>query len=248
MNVIIVEDESPALKRMRQLIAAAPMPLEILAEARSGKTAIEQIDSLAPDAIFLDIHLMDMTGFEVLSRIQHNPYVIFTTAYHEYALQAFEHLSIDYLLKPFDQVRFNKALEKLSTLQAASSENAFTAFRTWMQNNGKRPQSLPIKDKDRIHLIAFEEVAYFKAADKYVSVILRNGKEHLLTKSLTQLQLELPDNFLRVHRSYIVNRQLVFQLQRYFKGRFLLKLNDHQHTTITSSEAYQTQIKLAFGI
>lgn len=249
MKVILVEDELPALQRLRKMVVASPHFLEIVGEAHSGELALEQIHSLRPDAIFLDIHLMDMTGFELLAKLQHHPYVIFTTAYQEYALKAFEFLSVDYLLKPFDQTRFDKAVQKLMQLQTPSTEHAIADLQTWVQQQRARPQhTLPIKDKDRIRLIAFEEIAYFKAEDKYVQVVLANGKQHLLSKSLSQLALELPDSFLRVHRSYILNRDYVYELQRYFKGRFVIKLNDRGNTTITSSELYQTEIKAVFGL
>ncbi len=249
MKVLIVEDEYPALERMKVLVANSSHRLDLVGEASSGAAAIASIEAQQPEAIFLDIHLMDMTGFEVLSRLQHNPFVIFTTAYQEYALKAFEYLSVDYLLKPFNQSRFDKAVSKLMDLQSPTASNAFQLFQQWTQQQATpKAQTLAIKDKDRITLVPMEDIAFLKAEDKYVKVCLANGKQHLLTKTLSQLELELPDEFLRVHRSYIVHRAYVYELQRYFKGRFVLKLNDKAQTNITSSDMYAAKIKASFGL
>ena len=119
-TVFIVEDELLALNRVTKLLGSYANELTIIGKAQHGKTAIQQIEQLQPDVLFLDIQLPDMTGFKVLSQLTYQPFVVFTTAYAEYAVQAFETYSIDYLVKPFDAERFKKAVVKLKTFTSSN--------------------------------------------------------------------------------------------------------------------------------
>ncbi len=248
MKVVLIDDERPALLRLKDLIAATPQPLEIVGTANTGSAALDLMHRVQPDAIFLDIQLTDMTGFDLLAALTINPFVIFTTAYQDFALKAFDYYAIDYLLKPIQQVRFDVAIEKLTALRTQTASNSFAVLDQWMKQQTQRAHAFPIKEKDRILLVDFEEMAYLKAADKYVTLQLKNGKQHLLSKTLQQLALELPPSFIRVHRSYIVNKTFVYEIQRFFKARFILKLNDQQRSSITTSEKYAEVVKLAFSI
>ncbi|MFK8104451.1 MAG: LytR/AlgR family response regulator transcription factor [Saprospiraceae bacterium] len=248
MKVVLIDDEKPALLRLNDLISTTPQPLEIVGEASTGSAALDLIHRVRPDAIFLDIQLMDMTGFDLLAALTINPFVIFTTAYQDFALKAFDYYAIDYLLKPIQQARFDLAMEKLTALRTQTASNSFAVLDQWVKQQNQQAHAFPIKEKDRIHLVNFEEMVYLKAADKYVELQLENGKQHLLSKTLQQLALELPPSFIRVHRSFIVNKKFVYEIQRFFKSRFILKLNDKQRSSITTSEKYAEVVKSAFNI
>lgn len=249
MKAIVVEDEYPALNRMKELIEASSHQIEWVKEAMTGREAISLINANKVDVIFLDIQLPDMMGFDILPHLSYNPLIIFTTAYHEYALKAFEYYAIDYLLKPVTQERFDRAIQKLIDLKPSNPLESFGKIEEWMRQQIKQKnQSFPIKKKDRIILIDYDDIVYLKAEDKYVNVVLKTGEKHLITRSLTQLELEFPEGFLRVHRSYIVNRHFVYEIHKHFKGRFVLKLSDRANNSITTGEMYGAKVKGAFGI
>jgi two-component system LytT family response regulator len=249
MKAFIVEDEVPAMIRMKEIIKSSPQDISICGEASIGEVAIQKINKLRPDVIFLDIQLPDINGFEVLAKITCSPYVIFTTAYSEHALKAFEYHSIDYLIKPIEQEKFNSALKKLEDIKVKSTQDVFQNMDHFMQMVQKpKSTTLAVKERDRIMLLNLDEIAYFEADDKYVNVCCANGKRHLLSKSLSQLELELPPQFHRIQRSFIVNQNYVVELERHFKGRFVLKLIDQKKTTIKTGEMYLSKVKEVFGI
>jgi two-component system LytT family response regulator len=248
MKAYIVEDEKLAGNRLKQLILDGTHDLEIIGESQKGKEAIKEINSLKPELIFLDIQLLDMTGFDVLQNLVYQPYIIFTTAYHQYAIDAFEHFAVDYLLKPIEQDKFNKSIKKLLKMMDKTSMQSFDSVNTWIKQNVKKRTSFSIKKNDKITLVDIDNVAWIKAEDKYVEIGEKNGKSHLLNKTLKLLETELPENFVRIHRSYIINRDFVFEIHKYFKGRYVFKLNDNDRSSITSSESYLSEIKEKFEL
>ncbi len=253
IKVLIIDDEYPARLRMKKLLEIHSHQLEMVGEADGGRQAIQKIETLRPQAIFLDIQMPDMSGFEVLEQLTYQPMVIFTTAYSEYAIQAFETFSVDYLVKPIAVTRLKTAIDKLLKFSAAQQTAPdFDQLKTLLDNIQQKPIpqafALPIKKRDRIIFIDFEDIAYFKAEDKYAVAMMKDGKQHLLSKSLGQLAGELPINFARVHRSFIVNRTFIIELEKYFKGSYLLKLRDQANTEIKTGESYSGQLKEWMGI
>jgi len=248
-KAIIIEDEFPARLRLSKLLDQHTDVIQLIGEAETGKSAISLIEDKKPDLLFLDIQLPDMTGFDVLSKLSYQPWIIFTTAYSEYALKAFETMSIDYLVKPIEQERFNQSINKLSQW-----ENPQTVDYNIMQELIEKLQkpkpavSLSIKKKDKIILIDYDQISHFKSEDKYVNVKLINGEQHLLGKTLTQLDTTLPNTFVRVHRSYIINKSIVLEIQKYFSGKFILLLKDKEMNKIKTGETYTKVIKQIFNI
>ena len=249
-KAFIVEDELPAMKRVKKLLSEHHFTVELVGEADNGKIAIEQIEVLRPDVLFLDIQLPDMTGFEVLSALTYQPLVIFTTAYDQYAIKAFESYSIDYLVKPFDANRFQLAIEKLKKMGNQQKQVDFQKLETLLHQHQSKitPVSLPVKKGDKIILLDFEEIIYLKAEDKYVRIFTKNGKDHLCEKSLSKLEQKLPNIFIRVHRSFMVNRNHISEVRKYFKGKLILHLKDKEQTTITTGEKYSASVKSMLGI
>lgn len=250
IKVIVIDDEGPARLRIKKLIKEQAPQLELLGEADCGSQAIDLIEALRPDAIFLDIQMPDMSGFEMLSQLSYQPMVIFTTAYTEYAIKAFESFSVDYLVKPLEVPRFEKAIEKLNKMSQKTAEPNLASIQAFFQQvkPAAKSFSLPIKKRDRIILVDFEDISHFKAEDKYVQVAMNDGATHLLNKTITQLEKELPEAFIRVHRSYIVNRTYIYEIQKHFKGKLSLKLKDKNGSTILTGETYSAKIKKLMGL
>jgi len=233
-----------------KLLAAYPSAFQIIGEANNGTTAIEQIENLRPDLVFLDIQMPDKNGFEVLAALSYQPMVIFTTAYEQYAIQAFEVHSVDYLVKPTEASRLEKTIQKLNQFQGNPPQGE---AQKWQQllaqlQPKKEKFALTIKNGDRIILLRFEEITYLEAADKYVTIHTVGGQKHLTDLSLNELTQKLADNFIRVHRSTIVNQDFILEAKRFFKGRFIITLRDGLGTNIRSSASYLADIKLALGL
>jgi len=246
---LIIEDELLATMRMRRLLNAHQNTIELIGTANTGQAAIDMIQSETPDLIFLDIQLPDMSGLDILDQIDHNPMIIFTTAYSEFAVQAFEKHAIDYLVKPIAQERFDLAIAKLDTRQTFGQLDMDLLKSILVGNtSAKKITSLPIKKKDKIILIAFEDIVFFKADDKYLNVHTKDGSCHLISKSLSELETGLPDQFTRVHRSYIINRIYVREIHKHFKGKFILQLSDRLGSKIQTGSSYKENVKLVFGL
>ena len=176
--------------------------------------------------------------------------VIFSTAYEQYAVEAFESYSIDYLVKPFAADRFAKAMQKLEKFGKQRPTTNFQELEKLVQQ--LRPQkksfALPVKIGERILLLDYEEITHFKAEDKYTRVFTKNGKKYLGDWSLSQLEKELPSEFLRVHRSFIVNKTAVMEIRKYFKGKLILVLDDGKKTTVMTGGTYSERVKMELGL
>lgn len=250
LTAFIVEDELLAQNRVEKLLTPYTQAVKLVGTAQNGKTAITHIEELQPDVLFLDIQLPDMTGFKVLAQLTYQPLVIFTTAYANYAIQAFENYSIDYLVKPFDSQRFKKAMDKLMKFggQPATVDYHQIESIIFKDKKGNDPFALPVKIGNSIKLFDFENIAYLKAEDKYVRIFTKNGDDHLSERSLQKLEEKLPRQFIRVHRSFIVNITFIQEVQRYFKGNLILILNDKSETKITTGSKYVTALKAQIGL
>lgn len=249
-TAIIIEDEYPAILRLKHMVSLHSDAITLLTHADTGRAGIDSVNKLRPDVIFLDIHLPDMTGFEVLNALDYHPMVIFTTAYAEYAVQAFEVFSVDYLVKPFEESRFRKAIEKIAHFKQIESPPDYAKMATLFFEAQRKPKqtSLAVKSGNKILLIDFEDITHFKADDKYVTVSLPDNKSYLSEKSLSTLEQILPEQFIRIHRSYIINKVWIAEIHRYFKGRLMLVLDDKQRTTLITSDGYTQQVKEALGL
>lgn len=248
-TTIIIDDENPARIRLKRLLTSFADKIEILAEADCGIDAIHQIEELRPDVLFLDVQMPDMTGFEVLAKLTYQPLVIFTTAYEKYAIKAFENYSVDYLVKPFGAARFERAIQKLSKFgggdAAVKPSTDFSKLEALFESlkPAKKSFTFPVKVGDKILLIDFQHIHYFQAEDKHVRVFVNNGKTYLGDWSLGKLAEELPDDFVRVHRSYIIHKGNIGSIQKYFKGKYVLTLNDSKKTKITTGSTYSEVVK-----
>lgn len=249
-KAIVIDDEPAARRLMKSLLLEHKDAVEVIAEAGNGGEAIEKIESLQPDLIFLDIQMPDLTGFEVIERLQHKPNIIFTTAYEQYAIKAFETFSIDYLLKPIKEERLEQSIAKLKQFGKVSSQLDVAGLQQLIQQL-KAPQkttALPVKTGDRINLLKFENISYLEAQDKYVFIHSIDGQKHLTDQTLSSLEEKLPGQFYRVQKSFIINKERIKEMHKHFNGRYLFTMDDKDNTRISSGRTYHESIKAEFGL
>ncbi|MBL7708819.1 MAG: response regulator transcription factor [Chitinophagaceae bacterium] len=249
-KAIVIDDEPAARRLMKSLLEEYAQVVTVVAEAGNGREAITKIEELRPDLIFLDIQMPDLTGFEVLEQLTHKPNVIFTTAYEQYAIKAFENFSIDYLLKPIKEERLQQSIDKLKqfgrlnqTLDINSLQDIIRQLQA-----PQKATALPIKTGDRITLLRYENIAYLEAQDKYVYVFTTDGQKHLTDQSLTTLSEKLPPQFYRIQKSYIINKDKIKEMHRHFNSRYLFIMDDKAGTRLTSGRTYHDEIRSEFGL
>jgi two-component system LytT family response regulator len=249
-KTIVVDDEPAARRLIKNLLQDYADVVDIVAEAGNGREAIQKIEELKPDLVFLDIQMPDFTGFEVIEQINCKPNIIFTTAYEQYAIQAFETFSIDYLLKPIKEERLKQSMGKLKefgrlnrSIDLPELQEIIRQFRA-----PQKATALPIRTGDRITLLRFETIVYLEAHDKYVFVFTTDGQKFLTDQSLSALSEKLPSQFYRVQKSYIINKEKIKEMHRHFNGRYLFVMDDKSATRITSGRTYHDEIKSEFGL
>lgn len=244
-KTVLVDDEPLALKRLARMLEPYNEVIEIVGKASNGPDAVTLINRLRPDLVFLDIQMPELNGFDVLERLDYTPVIIFSTAYDQYALKAFDVNSIDYVLKPVDPDRLRKAIEKLQRLSESSTNDLRDRIELLLKSlPGSGIQRLQVRLGDKIRLIPVSDVAFFRASDKYVEVSA-GGKIYLLTKSLSQLEEELPPgDFQRVHRSVIINVNFVEEFAKDFHGAYVVRMRDPDKTSLPVSRRYKSRLDL----
>lgn len=231
IKVIIVDDEPPARRNLRALLAGIP-DIELVKECGNGRDAVSWIRALEPELVFLDVQMPEMNGFEVLEQLtdQPLPVIIFVTAYDQYALKAFEVSALDYLLKPFDDARFHKALAQARRqLEQQDVSELGRKLLTLMGTREIRPEASPrymtrlmVKTAGRVIFIRAEEIDWIEAYDNYVRLHV-GGKAHLLRQTMNELEAGLnPEQFPRIHRSTIVNLDRVKELHPHFNEHVVI--------------------------
>jgi two-component system LytT family response regulator len=249
-RAIVVDDEPAARRLMKNLLQDHAETVSVIGEAGNGKEAIQKIEELNPDLIFLDIQMPDLTGFEVIEKLQHKPNIIFTTAYEQYAIKAFESFSIDYLLKPIKEERLQQSIEKLKKFGRLNTSINIGNLQEMIRQFQAPAKTtvLTIKTGDRIILLKFENMVYLEAQDKYVFVYMADGQKHLTDQSLSSLLDKLPPHFCRIQKSYIINKEKIKEMHRHFNGRYLFVMDDKTGTRLTSGRTYGEELKAEFGL
>ncbi|MEO6894931.1 MAG: response regulator [Ginsengibacter sp.] len=242
MQVIIIDDEPLARSIVKEYLAKFP-DLELIAECNDGFEGMKAIQQHHPDLIFLDIQMPKINGFEMLELIEEPPAVIFTTAFDEFAIKAFELNAIDYLLKPFSKDRFEKAIQKFQSHQNNSSIEKIveTAAEIPAQQN-----RVVVKDGSKIKIIPVHHIHFLEAADDYVKIISNDGS-FLKKRTMAFFEKSLEAfHFVRVHRSYIVNTQLITRIDAYEKDSHLLLLTTGEKIPVSKSG--YSKLKEVLGI
>jgi two-component system, LytTR family, response regulator len=239
LRVVIVDDEPLARERVRTFLAEET-DVEIVAECADGAEAVNRIEQLHPDVLFLDVQMPRLNGFEVLEAIGPDamPVVIFTTAHDDHAIRAFEVSAVDYLLKPFKQPRFRKAMERARTQLRArgdqSNPQIATLLSQWRERTGGGPRVL-VKSPDRILFLKPEEIDHIEACGNYV--VLHAGKEkHIVRETMTAMEARLGSSgFMRINRSVILNLSRIKELQPLAAGEYVVILKTGVRLNMTCS-------------
>ncbi|MFO1396199.1 MAG: LytTR family DNA-binding domain-containing protein [Burkholderiales bacterium] len=211
LRVLVVDDEVPARRRLRDLLddCSGALPLVVVGEAQNGREALDLLQGAPADLVLTDIHMPDMDGIELakhLLKLPHPPVVVFTTAFHEHAVQAFEVNAVDYLMKPVRVQRLLSALQKVPKLKPVPADKL-------AQLPASARRFLSVTERSRVVLVPLEDIVYLKAELKYIT-IRTPQREYLLEESLTKLENEFGPRFVRVHRNCLVARDFIRGFER----------------------------------
>ena len=253
MKALIVDDEVLARKRILNLLTSVEQ-INVIEECSDGKTAIAKINELKPDLVFLDCNMMDMNGFKVLSNVQISPkpIVIFVSAHENYAVEAFDYEAFDFILKPFRDERFYKAIDKLLKLSPKEIDQDFDKkmqefFKLNIEKNKiQKPLRIPVKLGNRTILLESENIKYICASGSYAEIYSEENK-YLLRESLIDLiELLGKKNFFRIHRSAIVNINFIKEIVHSEYSELDVRMKDNK--LIRVSKSNKKDLLLLLGI
>jgi len=253
VRCLIVDDEPLAVESLRSLAALEPA-LEVIGEAADGQAAVQAIEELRPDLLFLDVRMQEMDGFDVLASLAARrlrvPVTIFVTAHDEHAVRAFEARALDYLLKPIRESRFLDAVAAARSRIEADRE--WTAAQERAERRGAGGPSrgivrrLPVRKDGRITLVRLSEVEWIESEANYVRLHMPDGA-HRYRETMNGLEARLdPDQFLRIHRSVIVNIECIRDLRPWFTGEYIVTLKSGRELTLTRT--YRGNLRRLVGI
>jgi two-component system, LytTR family, response regulator len=245
INALIVDDEPLAREGIRQLLNEES-DIDVVGECGDGFSAIELVKKYYPDLIFLDIEMPEMDGFEILQELplDHNPAIIFVTAFNQYAVEAFKVNALDYLLKPIDPERFHTAIERARSnlrLRATTEINEkFYTLIKMLKAKEKPSKRLLIKTSKRIFFVEMKEIDWIEAAGDYVWVHTR-GEKYIIRETMNDMEQNLdPACFIRIHRSTIVNIDRIKELQPHYRGDYVVIL--HSGIKLTLGRTYREKV------
>lgn len=274
LRILIVDDEQPARQRLQELVAATD-GVKTVGSVASGRAAVESIESNRPDVVLLDIQMPGLSGLEVVQEVgpQHMPVTIFVTAYDQHALRAFDVAAIDYLLKPFEDERFEEAMERarrqvrLKTVDqlreklldlldevdatsdaSAEPDEAALPDRSTEEDGGYL-QRIPVRKAKEVRVVPVDSIAYFNAEGPYVELHTADGSRHLIRERMKTLESRLdPSNFCRIHRSTIINLNFVDAVQPNHHDRYVVCLTTGERLDVSRRrrDAFEDRFGLSF--
>lgn len=230
----IVDDEKLAVERLARLLNEIDKDIQILFTANSCEEFEKQIKRYSPTVLFLDIHLVDKLIFDALEHIDYDPYIIFTTAYDEYAIKAFEQGAIDYILKPISKERLELTIDRISKIKKSNKEQVLNYVKQTKVNK------IPVKYEEDIVLIDINDIIYIMADNKNV-VIVTSAGEYKYHTQMHVLEEKLRDQgFVRVHKSYLISLNHISRIKKWFAGSYLLEMDNGEEIKI--SRNYQQEL------
>jgi two-component system, LytTR family, response regulator len=246
IRAIIVDDEPLAREGVRLHLDGSP-DIEIVGEAGSGEEAVSLIETIRPDLMFLDVQMPGIDGFGVLEAIGPSlmPVTIFTTAYDEFAVRAFDAHAVDYILKPYDADRFQKALERargsIRSRRRSQMDESLGSLLEELRSRAQYVERIVVRAGGRIVILRIAEIDWIEAASNYVR-LHAGGRDYLLRETMTALEGRLnPADFVRIHRSTIVRVDRIRELEPLFQGDYVVILTDG--TRLTSSRGYRDRLQ-----
>jgi two-component system LytT family response regulator len=245
IRVVIIDDEPLGRQKLRRLLRSEA-DVEIVGEFDGGGETVHELRRLSPDLLFLDIQMPERDGFTILKQMGgHNiPHVIFVTAYDQYALRAFEIHASDYLLKPFDRQRFHRSLqhvrEDIQKSKTRTVDDRLIALLEDLKASREFPDRLAVKSGGHVHFVRTGELDYIQSAGNYIRLHV-GSKSYLLRETMNDIQTKLnPQQFVRIHRSTMVNIESVKELQPWFGGSYVVILNNG--TRLNMSRAFRSDL------
>ncbi len=245
LTAIIIDDESLARQIIKKYLEAYSS-IELIADCSNGLEGIKKINELRPDLIFLDIQMPKINGFEMLEILEEPPVIIFTTAYDQYAIKAFEVNAADYLLKPFSKERFDEAIEKAKVYLRDKSIQDDQLKKLINHNDEQKEyiERIIVKDGSNILIIPAEQIKYIEAQDDYIMIFSEMGK-FLKQKTMKHMERHLnPNEFTRIHRSYIISIKEIEKIEQLGKESFLVKLKEITRSFPVSKSGYENLKKV----
>ena len=246
MNItcVIVDDEKLARDLLQEYIQQMPN-LQVLGEASKGKDAVELIDKLKPDLVFLDVQMPGMTGFDVVDEITHDPHVIFCTAYDQYAIKAFEKGAVDYILKPLDQERFKLAVERAMGRMKLEQNNVGELLRNMKtENKSSYDSHIFVQKSEKLLNLPVDEIVYLEASGDYTILSTKND-QFVSSSGIGKLEEILnPETFIRVHRSTIININSLKEIEKHFNGGMVVKMLNGKSFPVSRTYAKLIRKKL----
>ncbi len=233
-KAIIIEDEKLARDLVKNYLLSFES-IELIGEYEDGFSGLKAINELAPDVVFLDVQMPKLTGLELLELVDDPPHIIFTTAYDEYAINAFDLNAVDYLLKPFSKERFKKALDKVvGKITTNDTVNGVDELKTHVSSTSTLDK-IVVKSNNNIHVIPIGDVTYIESEDDYVMIHTLNGK-HLKHQTMKFYEEHLSKNmFIRIHRSYIININSINKIEKFGKDTYQVVLKSGEGLKVSRS-------------
>ena len=244
LKAYLLDDEQLGVERLRRMLTGL---VEIIGAAVDPVAAVEEIDRLRPELLFLDIQMPELDGFAVLRRLEHQPLVIFTTAYDQYALQAFETNGVAYLLKPVEALKLKQAIDKVEKMRGGGDvQRLLTQIATKLAP--AYPERISSKTGDKTEFVDLSRVTHFYAEDK-LTFAATEAKSYIIDQTIAELEGRLdPARFFRIHRSTLVNLEYVTELYSYLGGKLLLRLKTAQRTELTVSKERARELRERLGL
>jgi two-component system, LytTR family, response regulator len=246
-STLIIDDEKLARERLKRLLEDYNSHFIFCGEAGNGDEALEMIENIKPDVIFLDIQMPGKNVFTMLTELRHKPFVIFCTAYDSYALEAFNTYSVDYLLKPVEKERLQLTIQKIEKISNGNNDELYNNIQK-ISVPLPRLTSIAHKSGNKIIPVKLEDIVYFMASEKYVNFYDQNGESYLTDQTLLILSQKLQPDFIRISKSLMISRNYVKEIHKHFKGKYVFVMNDKNQNRLTSGGIYNSDIKDFFGL
>lgn len=244
LRVLIVDDEKPARDDIARMLGAID-GVEIVGEAGDGLAAVKAVKKRSPDVLLLDIQMPGLDGFQVLQRlagVEHMPAVIFVTAYDKYALKAFEVHAVDYVLKPVDEERLARALERACRIHRGQERRP--DLNAILETIGAAPRRLALRRGDSLVMVDVTDIVYATSSGGEVRVVTKDWEGTSTFRSLDELQRELPSSaFTRVHRAYLANIDHIHEIKPWFSGSYKLRMCGERGPVIPLSRGYAKDVR-----